>query len=191
MDHYASALGGVQFLDFAHGNHCRLRQRLEGFVFVDSRQKKDTLGMLRLIKSGELAALEAIRGRFPGNDLAALSDADLEFLPGELRPWGLAAVGNYRLTCLGRELLAEEAFDAGRLGELLNRQQRILCEHMRNTTPLIDRIHRTALEAGALGGKMNGSVGGGTLFFYAPGREPQVAGAVRSLDVRADLIDVG
>ena len=36
-----------------------------------------------------------------------------------------------------------------------------------------------ALEAGALGGKINGSGGGGCMFAYAPGCEEAVAEAMR------------
>ncbi len=191
MDHYASALGGVQFLDFAGEGPRRLRDQLDGFVLVDTRVKKDTLGMLKRIKHGELAALAAVRARFPGGELAALGDGELDFLPPDLRPWGLAAVGNHRLTLQGRDLLAAEPLDAPRLGGLFNQQQRILREQMRNTTPLIDRLHEAALASGALGGKMNGSGGGGTVFFYAPGREEAVCAALRGLGVRADPIAVG
>ena len=37
------------------------------------------------------------------------------------------------------------------------------------TNPLIDRIYKTALDAGASGGKISGAGGGGYMFFYCPG----------------------
>lgn len=36
------------------------------------------------------------------------------------------------------------------------------------SNPLIDRIYETALEAGALGGKVLGAGGGGFMVFYCP-----------------------
>ena len=45
-----------------------------------------------------------------------------------------------------------------------------------------------ALAAGALGAKINGSGGGGSLFAYAPGREAAVVAAVRALGARARVV---
>jgi len=47
------------------------------------------------------------------------------------------------------------------------------------STPKIERMMDAALAAGALGGKINGSGGGGCIFAFAPGREEDVAEAIR------------
>ena len=44
--------------------------------------------------------------------------------------------------------------------------------------PPIDRLLEAALNAGALGGKINGSGGGGCMFAYAPGHAGAVAEAI-------------
>ncbi len=37
------------------------------------------------------------------------------------------------------------------------------------TNPMIDNVYQTAMDAGALGGKISGAGGGGFMFFYCPG----------------------
>lgn len=56
------------------------------------------------------------------------------------------------------------------LGELLNfgwKQKKKMADQISNS--YIDQLYSTALEAGAIGGKISGAGGGGFLFFYCPG----------------------
>lgn len=49
------------------------------------------------------------------------------------------------------------------------------------TNPMIDDIYSTAIDAGALGGKISGAGGGGFMFFYCPGEtRHKVIGALNS-----------
>ena len=54
----------------------------------------------------------------------------------------------------------------------------MLREVLRISTPKIDRMLRAAEAAGALGGKINGSGGGGCMFAYAPDSAEEVAAAI-------------
>ena len=45
-----------------------------------------------------------------------------------------------------------------------------------------------AMEAGALGGKVNGSGGGGTMFAYAPGRQQEVKAALDAAGGRGMIV---
>jgi galactokinase len=45
-----------------------------------------------------------------------------------------------------------------------------------------------AMEAGALGGKVNGSGGGGTMFAYAPGRQNEVKEALDAAGGRGMIV---
>jgi galactokinase len=56
------------------------------------------------------------------------------------------------------------------------------------STPKIDRMVDAAMEAGALGGKVNGSGGGGTMFAYAPGRQEEVKEALEAAGGRGIII---
>jgi hypothetical protein len=62
-------------------------------------------------------------------------------------------------------------------GGLLNRHHAKLQDAQRISTPKIDRMLEAALNAGAVGGKINGSGGGGCMFAYAHGHAGAVAEA--------------
>jgi len=47
-----------------------------------------------------------------------------------------------------------------------------------------------AIKAGALGGKINGSGGGGTMFAYAPSNEKKVAKAIEEAGGKAYIIEI-
>jgi galactokinase len=68
--------------------------------------------------------------------------------------------------------------DHRQLGILLNRHQDVLRDVLKISTPKIDRMLDAALGAGAYGGKINGSGGGGCMFAYAPDNPDEVAEAV-------------
>jgi galactokinase len=48
-----------------------------------------------------------------------------------------------------------------------------------------------AMKAGALGGKINGSGGGGCMFAYAPENTEKVAEAIEAAGGKAYIIEVG
>lgn len=70
-------------------------------------------------------------------------------------------------------LQLRNAFENGTfeiLGELLNfgwQQKKKMADQISNS--YIDQLYTTAIEAGAVGGKISGAGGGGFLFFYCPG----------------------
>jgi galactokinase len=77
-----------------------------------------------------------------------------------------------------------------KLGSLLNEHQVNLREHKRISTPKIDRMIEGALEAGALGAKINGSGGGGCMFAYAPKDPEKVVAAIEKEGGKAYIITV-
>jgi len=76
------------------------------------------------------------------------------------------------------------------LGRLLNAQQQELRERLRISTPKIDRMIDVALDAGALGAKINGSGGGGCMFAYAPNSYEQVVEAIRKAGGKPYIISI-
>jgi galactokinase len=92
------------------------------------------------------------------------------------------------LTREARLLLAESETDHRSLGRLLNEHQKILREVLQISTPKIDRMLSAAINAGAYGGKINGSGGGGCMFVYAPEDPDRAAAAIREEGGRAFLI---
>jgi galactokinase len=61
---------------------------------------------------------------------------------------------------------------------MLTEHQAHLREGVEVSHPRLDALLDAALAAGALGGKLNGSGGGGAIFVYAPGRQEEVAQAL-------------
>jgi len=50
---------------------------------------------------------------------------------------------------------------------------------------------QVALNTGALGGKINGSGGGGCMFAYAPNHPQKVAAAIEKVGGKAYVVEVG
>ena len=95
------------------------------------------------------------------------------------------------LTAEGESLFESETFDHMRFGALLSRQQDVLHNYLKISTPKISQMLDAALQAGALGGKGNGSGGGGCVFAYSPDRAEEVAEALRRLDTKPFIINIG
>ncbi|MGB9691419.1 MAG: mevalonate kinase family protein [Candidatus Sumerlaeaceae bacterium] len=166
MDHFASALGGVIWLDttppFAFE---RLLPTIGEFVLVDSGIPKDTNGLLRQRRQ----ALEALGFDFAGWKQSGYPPLDhltrrysndaLELLEG--------SIANAHLTNAARQLLKSSPVDQTLLGQLLNKHHFNLSKLIKVSHPRIDEYLAAGLQQGALGGKINGSGCGGSFFFLA------------------------
>ena len=86
--------------------------------------------------------------------------------------------------------MKSESFEDSQLGDLLNQHQCNLRESLKISTPKIDRMIKASLDAGALGGKINGSGGGGCMFVYAPENPEKVAQAIENQGGKAYIIHV-
>ncbi len=190
MDQYTSAVGGIVYLDFVKKEYEKLRDEMSGFVLVDSLTPKDTFGVLKRLKHGEGEAMKLIKKRFKDSEIINLEEKDLFFLPDEFIKYGKAAVMNYQLTLKGRELLKQKEINHTVLGKYLNEEHRLLRDYLDISTDKIEKILDIALSNGALGGKINGSGGGGTLFFYAPEKEEQIIEKLNNLDIKTYKINI-
>jgi galactokinase len=194
MDHYSSARGHVVSIHF--GEPFRLRtlpNALGPFVLGNSLEKKDTTGLLSFVKGNVLGGLELVRRTIPGFNLHSALTGETErviqslpspdqrrLLKGTLLTRDLAAEGE--------TLFVNHGFDHIRFGQLLSAQHRVLRDHLQTSTPKIERMIQAALAAGALGAKINGSGGGGTMFAYAPQDPERVARAVEAEGGRVDVV---
>ncbi len=190
MDQYTSAVGGIVYLDFIKKEYEKLKKNMSGFVLVDSLTPKDTFGVLKRLKYGETTALKLIKERYKNADIAELEEKELYFLSSDLIKYGKAAVMNYQLTIKGRTLLKKDKIDETLLGEYLNEEHEILRDYLEISTEKIEKILDIAMKNGALGGKINGSGGGGTVFFYAPGKEEFIMDKLQGLNIKAFKIDI-
>jgi galactokinase len=195
MDHYATACGGVIALFF----HPKLRLEklhppLQSLVLGDSQEPKDTKGILARVKNGVLAIVKQLTARDADFSLHTFALKDFERYAGTLNSeqrtllWG--TLRNRDITTEALSLLRQPTLDHRRLGALLNECQAVLRDNLKISTPKIDRMIAAALRAGAYGGKINGSGGGGCMFAYAPENPPAVARAIEAEGGRAYIVHV-
>lgn len=195
MDHYATAVGDIIYLSTSPVVELRtLQPRLGTFVLGNSREPKDTIGILARVKDGMLRIVARIRAFAPDFSLHTASRDDLAAYrhllsaDGELLLAG--TIHNRDLLRQALPLLESDELDHALFGKLLTDHHRNLRDAQRISTPRIDRMLDAALEAGALGGKINGSGGGGCMFAYAPGNPEQVAEAIEREGGEAFIIEV-
>ena len=195
MDHYASAMGGLLYQEFSEPVRLQpFALQLGTFVLGDSLQPKDTKKILARVKFGVLEAVEIIKKREANFDLknarfdqlrqyrSLLSTDQMDVLQGALL--------NRDLTREAKELMSGDTLDERQFGKLLTEHQKILAGLLKISTPKIDRMLQAALNAGAYGGKINGSGGGGCMFVYAPENAQKVAQAIELQGGRAYIIKV-
>ncbi len=195
MDHYASSIGRVVNVSFENGLYVkRLKNPLKRFVLADSQQKKDTTGMLGYIKSHVFDGMEIVQKKIEGFNLKSpvgeRENEEIQKLPPANRRLLRATLMTRDLTAKGIDLFEADDFNHKKFGQLLIRQHEVLRDYLQTSTPKIDKMMEAALDAGALGGKLNGSGGGGCMFAYAPDRTEQVAKAIERIGAKVHIIQV-
>ena len=194
MDHYSTSYGGVIAIDFFPRIAIEpLDPPLGTFVLGDSGEPKDTKGILARVKNQVLEATRGLAHRHPGFSLQSVKEEDLDRYRREISPDQLAllrgTIRNRDITGLAKSVLRSKPFDHRKVGLLLSDHQTILRDILQISTPKIDRMMNAALVAGALGGKINGSGGGGCMFAYAPEHPESVARAIESAGGKAFIIE--
>ena len=180
MDHYAAAVGGLLYQEFnAQVDLEKLDCQLGHFVLGDSRQPKDTKGILKRVKVGVLDAVKSIRKAEPEFDLrtfpADRAEQLAKYISTGQKAVLEAALINRDITREAKKLMRSEKFDHHEFGRLLNYHQEILDKKCDISTPKINTMLSRSIEAGAYGGKINGSGGGGCMFVYAPDNPERIA----------------
>ena len=183
MDQYAAAYGGASAISFDPVPAALPLEAPSGaFVLGDSREPKDTQAVLSRVRNAILDVSRRLAARHPGFSLRGTPFEDLGRYAGDLSRVELdllgATLANRDITRRGIDLFRGGRLDDRTLGTLLDEQQILLREVLAISTPKIDRMLDAALRAGALGGKINGSGGGGCMFAYAPERAHEVAEAI-------------
>ncbi len=200
MDHYSTAVGNVIYLESQPKIRLeKLNPPLGTFVLGDSQEPKDTIGILGRVKFGMLAIiknLKTINPRFSLED--SVSSEAAEFKDFLTKDEYILLKGNLENRDILRDALVllktpigpGESFDHVRFGQLLTAHQANLRDAQRISTPKINRMLDASLTAGALGGKINGSGGGGCMFVYAPEHPEVVAEAIEREGGKAYIVTV-
>lgn len=196
MDHYASAYGGIVWIRFDEPmKFDQMDNPLRTFVLANSLQKKDTTGTLGFIKSHVLDGAARIRRIIPGFDLKSPLTkgvlAEIDKLPVDNRRLLKGTLLTRDLTAQGARLFSAKPFDHRRFGAMISAQHQVLRDHLQISTDKIEAMIGAALDAGAIGAKINGSGGGGCMFAYAPEHPDQVAAAIEKIGGQPFIVHVG
>ncbi len=184
MDHFASSFGGVIYVNTLENRVNRLPAELNMFVVGDSGEKKrDTVGDLRYIRTTVEREYREIAKDLYSFDRRVtpvnMICEPFEFNQSKERRMAVATLHNRDLTHRALKLLSKPLPDGNELGKMLGEHHEILRDDLERSTPKIERLIEAAYDAGALGCKINGSGGGGSMMAYAVGYEQEVASAIK------------
>jgi galactokinase len=193
MDHYTSSVGGLLHIDCCEPIRVtHLSAHLEGFVLGDSRVPKDTVGVLKASRDAVRTGIRALQERIPDFCFKTTSMGEAEpyfdLMDPDVRRRVRANFIDRDLCGEAKRMLSHRDFNPGRLGAMLYEHHVQLRDGVGVSHRKLDAMLDAAMEAGALGGKLNGSGCGGTMFAFAPGREEQVREAIERAGGAAHII---
>jgi galactokinase len=193
MDHFSTAFGGILAIDFEPEIEVeRFDIHLGSFILGDSGEPKDTKGILARVKNRVLEASARLSEHHPEFSLHTADEETIHHYGDELsrdeRELLYGTLRNRDITREARRMLSHSTLDHAALGKLLSEHQGVLRTVLRISTPKIDRMLTAAIEAGAYGGKINGSGGGGCMFVYAPDDPLRVARAIAEQGGKAYVV---
>jgi galactokinase len=195
MDHFTSSVGGIIHLNTRDNRVTVLPAKLDAFVIGDSGEKKNTVEDLRYIKTAVEGEYEKLRGQIEGFDrrttpLSTVMEISQEKQSKEMS-MAEATLRNRDLTNRAIKLLSEPLPTPQELGSMLKAHHEILRDDLERSTPKIERMIAAAYDAGALGCKINGSGGGGSMMAYTEGHEQEVAAAIGRTGAKTYVVKVG
>ena len=190
MDQYTTAIGDLVYLESEPSISVeKFNAPLGDFVLGDSRESKDTFGILSRCKNARLKILKKIKPLNVGFSLQSCGpNTDLSMLDKHEKTLFNCTLENRNLLSEAKLELNKKELDHERIGFLLNQHHSILRDHLNISTPKIESMIDSAKEAGAVGCKINGSGGGGCMFAYTPGNAIAVADAIESVGGKAFLV---
>ena len=174
MDHFTCSLGGMLHIVCREpATWERLPAIPSGWVLADSLERKETTAVLAQSKHDVLSGIATLREQVPSFDLHTTPRAEAEEYLKILPEHQSRKV---RANLVDRDLLTEH--------------HRQLSEGLGVSTTKLDRMVAVAVGAGAKGGKLNGSGGGGAMFAFCPGREQEVKAALDAAGGLAHIVRV-
>ena len=189
MDHYTCSLGGLVHIDCADPIAVTpIEADLPGLILGHSGGKKDTTAILAQSRRDVEAGVAAMRREMPTFDLKTtplgLAGHHLGALPENQCEKVLANLVN-RDICHDALAVLQSRSDPRRVGGLLTLHHGMLRDKLGISTDKLEAMIAAAMAAGALGCKLNGSGGGGTMIALAPGRTDEVVSAVENTGAQA------
>ena len=193
MDQYSTAMGQLIYLESEPDTKIRsINSNLGNFVLGDSCEPKDTIGILSRCRDSRLALIKKIKINNPSAMVHSYDDnIDLSGLDGDELLLYHGTVRNRDILKKALSELEKDVLDHQKIGKLLIEHHQVLRDILKISTSKIESMMDAALNAGAVGGKINGSGGGGTMFAYAPENSRKVVEAIESIGGKAYIIQMG
>jgi galactokinase len=194
MDQYSSAFGNFIYLQSLPKINIQiLNPNLGFFVLGDSCEPKDTIAILKRCRDMRLNIIRKLKKRDPNFDLNNQGPVDVTFLSKDEKNIFNATINNRDILSKALPELKKDNPDSYFIGKCLLEHHEILRDVLDVSTVKIDNMLDAALDAGALGGKITGSGGGGCMFAYAPDNPEIVAEAIEKVGGKSFIInsDVG
>lgn len=190
MDQYITSCGGMLLIKSEPKVSVeKIDSELGNFVLGDSCERKNTLDILDRCKTVRMKIFEKIKAVTSQFDLHTCKDnVDVSFLNRIEKNLFYATLKNRNLLEKSLIELNKGKVDPSYFGDLLNQQHRILRDDLNVSTRKIESMLSASKLAGAFGGKINGSGGGGCMFAYAPDNPKKVVSAIESVGGRAYII---
>jgi len=191
MDQYSTALGDLIYIESEPEILIKsLKPNLGTFVLGDSCEPKDTMEILQRCGDSRLAIVEKIKSQnsdfnLHNFELEEISWCDLNKDETTLFS---GTIQNRDLLRKALPELKKSEPDHEKIGRLLFEHHSILRDVLKVSTPKIETMLEAAMNAGALGGKINGSGGGGCMFAYAPDNPGKVTKAIKKAGGKAYII---
>ena len=190
MDQYTTAMGHIIHLESEpHISIQSLNPELGSFVLGDSEQPKDTMGILKRLNDSRVEILNTLRAKNPTINIHTMNnDTNLSDLNKEQRKMYKGTVQNRNLLRKALVELKKNKPNYQLIGTLLTELHVVLRDIFYISTRKIESMLEAALSAGALGGKITGSGGGGCMFAYAPAHPEKVAEAIEQAGGKAYIV---
>jgi len=195
MDQYSTAIGNIIWLE---SSPCikvkKIKANLGSFILADSEEPKDTKFILSRVKNGVLEIVQKLQQKFPDFNLQRISIDELDRYKDEINDEQyellFGTIKNRDITFEAEKVLSSEEINHQRIGNLLNEHQKILRDILQISTMKINKMIDVALNAGALGAKINGSGGGGCMFAYAPNNSEKVLEEIKKVSPKSWIVSI-
>ncbi len=197
MDHYASAYGGIIHLTTKPKIEVtRIPTSISGFVIGDSgEEKKDTVGDLEEIRNLAEKGYNKLAQYVDNFDQTktALEKVQpfLKRLSSREQTVVETTIKNRDLTQRAYDTLKSSNYEPEELGSMIDQHHIYLRDGLKRSTKKIEKMIRAAKKAGALGCKINGSGGGGTMLAYCPGKVDVVSSAIERAGGTPYVVSIG
>ncbi len=186
MDQYSIGMGNVIYLETGDDfSYEIINKPINGLIIGESGVPKETIGLLGELKTKAWEAINTVKNKIPNFDIKSthINDLDtyIKLVPLELKPYLSAAIKNYHITINALKEFKKHNLSFETIGDLMNQHHKILKNELNITVPRIDNMIDAALNAGALGAKIVGSGGGGSIVVLSKeGKEEEIIKAIKN-----------